>query len=70
MTENDNPTATMQDLVKIDLLSAIRSQTDAARRDLPGPGSAALRNLAEAYAIVTAPTLPLFPRPETAAATE
>jgi hypothetical protein len=53
----DNPTETMEELAKIELISAIRKQTDAASKDIPRSGAAALRDLAEAYAIVTTPTL-------------
>ncbi|WP_432041440.1 hypothetical protein [Streptomyces cadmiisoli] len=54
----DNRTKTMEELTKVELLSAIRKQIDAAAKDIPHIGAAALRDLAEAYAIATAPTFP------------
>lgn len=51
-------TLTDETRTKAELLAAIRKQTDAAGKDLPRSGAAALRDLAEAYAIVTTPALP------------
>ncbi|MCD7440264.1 hypothetical protein K4B79_18795 [Streptomyces lincolnensis] len=51
-------TARPEDLAKAELIDAIRKQTDNARTQIPREGAAALRDLAEAYAIVTTPTLP------------
>lgn len=55
MSENDTPTRTMQELTKSELITAIRTQAEAAKYIDPQEGSHALRNLAEAYAILTAP---------------
>lgn len=46
---------------RTELLDAIRKQADAAGKDLPRSGAAALRDLAEAYTMVTAMPLPLLP---------
>ncbi|WP_143662386.1 hypothetical protein [Streptomyces sp. Amel2xC10] len=45
--------------VRGELLAAIRSQTDRAHLLDPQAGAAALRDLAEAYSILTAEPLPL-----------
>lgn len=48
-------------LTRAELLDAIRKQADAAGKDVPRNGAAALRDLAEAYTMVTAMPLPLLP---------
>ncbi|MFF0597900.1 hypothetical protein [Streptomyces antibioticus] len=46
--------------IRGELLAAIRSQADRARVLDPQAGAAALRDLAEAYSILTAQPLPLL----------
>ncbi|MFF3310509.1 hypothetical protein [Streptomyces sp. NPDC002952] len=48
-----------EDRTKDELLTAIRKQAEAAGRDLPRTGAAALRDLAEAYSVITAVPLPM-----------
>lgn len=45
---------------RAELLDAIRKQADAAGKDLPRNGAAALRDLAEAYTMITAEPMPLL----------
>jgi hypothetical protein len=57
----EKPTQHIEDVAKDELLAAIRKQADVAGKDLPRSGAAALRDLAEAYSILTAAPLPLLP---------
>ncbi|MGW5408997.1 hypothetical protein [Streptomyces spiralis] len=56
-------TQTVEDRARAELLRAIREQTAAARTALLRDGAAALRDLAEAYAVITVEPLPLLHEP-------
>ncbi|MFI9824446.1 hypothetical protein ACIHFC_28940 [Streptomyces sp. NPDC052013] len=54
-------TKTVEEQTKAELLAAIRKQTEAASNQIPRVAAATLRDLAEAYAVLTVEPLPLFP---------